>query len=135
MSSAHTLTHIPDLMARVDVTLGIYGTRVSSVDFGSRWKILSNVFRRLNDWQQIVVLQNQLAETLFDSEGNPAADHQDKINLYFDLTEINDALLSGKLDLCKVCGCMEGVHGLYERCPDQRAYLGPRVLSDRFKRS
>ncbi len=128
---------INDLMARADNVLAIYGTHQSSVDFPvKRWAILSAVFRRLNDWKQIVALQDHLAVTMFTADGEPVDDYQDRVHLYHDLADIQECLGKEQRDLCKLCKCMEGLHSTsFKMCPVQPGLEnGPVLLSNTFTR-
>ena|SRR5579885_2580435 len=115
----NVLNHeLPQLMAEVDVVLDLY-REPSSVESGSKWKMLSAMFRRLNDFDQIVTLRQHLADTMAECEV-PSEELEERVNFYFDLAQIQDCLLESKRDVCKVCGCMEGLHRLGTYCPDQQ---------------
>lgn len=104
--------------------------RVSSVDLGDGRAILHRVARHIGDWNVIATLRNQLADTLFE-DGQL---REDRNNFWWDLGDIQDALLTGKTRICRNCGEMEGVHhlgALY--CRRQRWCEGPHVLSYRFQ--
>jgi len=119
--SEHAIRTTQELDAEVDNVLAIYQAspdRESSVESGSRWRILSAVFRRLNDFSQLVQLRNHLADTMI-LYGVPSADLSDRVDLYHDLGLIQDCILEQKRDVCRLCGSMEGLHRLGQYCRDQ----------------
>lgn len=137
MSTAFTGNHMHALNAVVDAVLDVYGTRESSVESGKRWQILSAVFHRLNDWQQIEVLQAHLSRAMYTVDGETVADYVERVSFFHDLGDIADCLYEGSRDICKVCKCMEGLHtrNSFKLCPEQPGIAsGPQLLSNTFTR-
>jgi hypothetical protein len=133
LQPAYSGSCISELIAKADVLHDVYYPELpSSVENGSRWRILSAVFRRFT-WEEIVAFRVRLADSMTDKNGEVAPYLEDRINLDCDLALIQDCILEGKRDVCQLCHCMEGIHWPNGICRVQRN-LGPRVVSDYFTR-